>query len=171
MNKLICAVFFTAMTTGPAMAAGDVLAQLTESAPSTETAVLPSPAPVAETPSVPAPAGTPLTMDNIQGEYVVGVKMEGMPPMQVTYAEGKATLVKPHSAGGNLVCEGTYALDVNTSLLVTDFPDCSGSTLSHTMNLTGQTLETLTAGADVTSSIKMDGDVTPGVPVNIKKVK
>ena len=94
-----------------------------------------------------------------------------MGPMQMVYADSKSTLTRKRENGDVLVCEGTYKLDSQTETLITDLPDCGGSALVYTMFLKGQTLESLTAGADARGTLKMDGDVTPEVNVRIKKIK
>jgi len=169
MKKVLCAALFVAVAAGSAMAAEDALTGLKASVSplALEDSVPPVPVPA---PVEPAGEGTKLDAANIQGEYVVQVKMEHMPPIRIIYADTKATFIRPH-AGGDLVCDGTYKLDAQAQTLVTELLDCGGSSLVYTMFLQGQTLESMTAGADASGTLKMDGDVTPAVNVNIKKIK
>lgn len=165
MNRLICAVFFFAMAAGTASAADNALSDLKAAVPPSalETAVEPPPAPA----PIPEVVTTPLTAETIKGEYLV--KTAGMPVLRIIFADD-ATLIKPDPAG-DLVCKGTYTLDTAKMFLITDFKDCGGSSLTHTMYLQGQTVESLTAGVKVLSSILLDGDVTPQIPVKIQKTK
>jgi hypothetical protein len=179
MKRISYAVVFVVMSAAAAHAAADsAAAGLISSVPPSalENIVLPSPGPAAEIPSTPpqdpssvsAPAGTRLNGETIQGEYLF--KTAKMPELKIILADNAATLIKP-DPDGDLVCKGVYKMDADKSLLITDFGDCGGSSFSHTMYLEGQTVESLMAGADVIGSLKMDGDVTPSMPVKIKKVK
>lgn len=163
MNKILCAVVLAAMSAGPSRAANNALFDLKAAvSPSAlEDMAVPSPEPA------PAAAATPLSPDTIKGEYVV--KTAGMPVLQIILA-ADVTLIKPDPAG-DLVCKGAYKFDTAKSLLITDFTECGSSTFTHTMFLEGQTVESLQAGAKILSSILMDGDFTPSVPVKIQKVK
>ena len=173
MKKVLCAVLFAAVAAGSAMAADDALTGLKASVSplALEDSVPPVPAPVPAAPVEPAAEVTKLDAVNIQGEYTVQVNFPGMGPMQMVYADSKSTLTRKRENGDVLVCEGTYKLDSQTETLITDLPDCGGSALVYTMFLKGQTLESLTAGADARGTLKMDGDVTPEVNVRIKKIK
>lgn len=163
MTRLLCAVFFAAMAATPARAAADALAGLKSAvSPSVLESSVPLPsAPKAEV------AATPLNARILKGEYLV--KAAGMPVLRIILAKD-ATLIKPDPAG-DLVCKGTYKLDRVKMLLVTNFKECGSNSLTHTMFLEGQTVESLQAGAEVLSSVKMDGKLIPSVPVNIKKLK
>ena len=173
MKKVLCAVLFAVVAAGSAMAADDALTGLKASVSPLALEDSVPPVPVAPAPVEPAAVVEVTKLDavNIQGEYIVLVKMENMPPMQMLYADNKSTLTRKRANGDVLVCEGTYKLDLQTETLVTDLPDCGGSALVYTMFLKGQTLESLTAGVNARGTLKMDGDVTPEVNVGIKKIK
>jgi hypothetical protein len=177
MKKFLCAVVLVVASAGISRAADTAFVELAASvSPSVlEDVVLPSPAPAVETqvpvgeeqPSTSASAGTQLDGNTIQGEYLV--QMAKMPTLRIIFADNNATLIKPDPTG-DFICKGTYKIAADQTLF-TDFKDCGGSSFSHTMYLAGQTVESLTAGVSVPGLLKMDGDVTPGMPVGIQKVK
>ncbi len=164
MKKMFYALVAAVLAAGPALAAGGALdslnASVSPSALETSVAPVPAPVPVAAVPA------TPLTAENIKGQYVV-VPYK-FAELQMVLAED-VTIIRRDPAG-DVVCKGVYKLDEGTSVLSASLVNCGGSDFSLKIGLAGQTLETLAAGINVMGSGQLAEDVIPVLPISLKKI-
>lgn len=114
-------------------------------------------------------ADTALNKSTVQGEYLIKGKDVYL-VARVALGKAAASMTLRVSEG-DVVCKGKYKFDENNMTVVTQFNNCAGTTVSHTINLEGQTVESLKENPVVAIAIEMGSESIPAIPFNIQKLK